>query len=102
MRNNTEEILDLKYKKSKLESNYKTLVEFLECAQSDSAVPGIFYKTSNQGLFVEKFFIDGLGEEAEDLWNNFHDKLFDAVRDYKMCLEQEINDIENLIIDLNK
>lgn len=44
MKNNTEEILDLKYKKSKLESNYKNLVEFLECAQSDSALPGIFIK----------------------------------------------------------
>lgn len=31
-----------------------------------------------------------------------NNKLFDAVRDYKMCLEQEINDIENLINDLNK
>lgn len=86
-----EEILELEYEELKLETKYSTLVSFLECAQKGELSPGIFY---NNNLFDAKFLISSLGEEVQELWRKFNDKLCEAVRDYKTVLQQEISEIE--------
>ena len=94
-----EEILELEYVKRPLETKYSTLVTFLECAQNGKLSPGVFY---NRNLFDSKFLISDLGEEAQDLWGKFNDKLCEAVRDYKTVLQQEISEIEDKIKELKR
>lgn len=94
-----EEILELENDKRPLESKYLTLVSFLECAQNSELTPGIFY---TKNLFDAKVLISDLGEEAQALWDKFHDKLCDAVRDYKTVLQQEIDEIEDKIKELKQ
>lgn len=95
----SEEVLELENDKRKLESKQSTLVSFLECAQNSELTPGIFY---NKDFFDSKFLISDLGEEAQELWDKFHDKLCDAVRDYKTVLQQEISEIEDKIKELKQ
>lgn len=99
-----EDILELEYEKLQLETKYSTLVTFLECAQNVCAqngklTPGVFY---NQNELEAKFYISDLGEEAQELWRKFHDKLCEAVRDYKTALQQDISEIEDKIKELKK
>lgn len=94
-----EDILELENDKRKLESKQSTLVSFLECAQNGELTPGIFY---NKNLFEAKVLISDLGEEAQELWRKFHDKLCEAVMDYKTVLQQEISEIEDKIKELKQ
>lgn len=93
----SEEVLELEHKELQLEMKYSTLVSFLECAQNSELTPGLFY---NKNLFESKFLISDLGEEAQELWEKFHDKLCEAVMDYKTVLQQEISEIEDKIKEL--
>ena len=95
-----EENLELEYEKLQLETKYSTLVSFLECAQSDKSIPGVFYDKSF--FNTKRFLISSLGEEAQELWRKFHDKLCGAVRDYKTVLQQEISEIEDKIKELKQ
>ena len=95
----SEEVLELEYDKWQLESKYLTLVSFLECAQNSELTPGLFY---TKNLFDAKVLISDLGEEAQELWRKFHDKLCEAVRDYKTVLQQEIDEIEDKIKELKQ
>ena len=94
-----EDVLELEYEELGLETKYSTLVSFLECAQNGELTPGIFY---NNNFFGTKFLISDLGEEAQELWKKFQDKLCRAVRDYKTVLQQEINEIEDKIKELKR
>lgn len=96
----SKEILELKHEKLQLELKYSTLVSFLECAQSGKSTPGVFY---DKNFFnIQKFLISSLGEEAQELWDKFHDKLCEAVRDYKTVLQQEISEIDDKIKELKQ
>lgn len=94
------DILELEHEELQLELKYSTLVSFLECAQSGKSTPGVFY---DKNFFnTQRFLISSLGEEAQELWDKFHDKLCDAVRDYKMVLQQEISEIEDKIKEIKQ
>lgn len=100
----SKEILELEHEELQLELKYSTLVSFLECAQNVCAqngklAPGVFY---NQNELEAKFYISDLGEEAQELWDKFHDKLCVAVQDYKTVLQQEISEIEDKIKELEQ
>lgn len=95
-----EDVLELEYEKFQLETKYSTLVSFLECAQSDKSIPGVFYDKSF--FNTKRFLICSLGEEAQELWRKFHDKLCESVRDYKMVLLQEISEIDDKIKELKQ
>lgn len=94
-----EDILELEHEKRQLESKQSTLVAFLECAQNSELSPGVFY---NKNLFDAKVLISDLGEEAQELWRKFHDKLCEAVQDYKTVLQQDISEIEDKIKELKR
>ena len=94
-----EELLELKYEEFGLETKCSTLASFLECAQKGELSPGIFY-TKNS--FDAKFLISDLGEEAQELWRKFHDKLCEAVLDYKTVLQQGVNEIEDKIKEIEQ
>lgn len=94
-----EEILELEHEKRQLESKCLPLIAFLEYAQNSELSPGVFYKMN---LFDAKVLISSLGEEAQALWRKFHDKLCDAVRDYKTVLQQDIDEIEDKIKELKQ
>lgn len=95
----SEEVLELENDKRKLESKQSTLVAFLECAQNSELTQGLFY---TKNLFDAKVLISDLGEEAQELWRKFHDKLCEAVMDYKTVLQQEISEIEDKIKELKR
>lgn len=95
-----EENLELEHEKLQLELKYSTLVSFLECAQSGESIPGVFYDKSF--FNVKHFLISSLGEEAQELWDKFHDKLCEAVMDYKTVLQQEISEIDDKIKKLKQ
>lgn len=98
-KNKSEELLELEHEELQLELKYSTLVSFLECAQNSELTTGIFY---NKSFFDSKFLISSLGEEAQELWRKFHDKLCEAVIDYKTVLQQEISEIEDKIKELKQ
>ena len=102
-RTKSEERLDLQYKEHQLKTKYDNLVSFLECA-SVVSTPGVFYKLGLEfgNVGIEQFYINDLGEEAQELWRKFHDKLYESVRDYQLVLKQELDEIEDKIKEVEQ